>query len=228
MYKNIEILDKKKHENIKYEDCSTLEVAKNIGVVPLGIDEVFDMCCISPVIISAGDTSEFITLTGISPKVNIYNSGRKYMPKFLSTYPFLNVLVQDENKKLNTIIAIDNNLEISEENKKNLVFTKSGDLSKDADAKITLVRTLDRQREIGKRVIKELKEKDLLIKKDFRVKVKDEEKIVLKEFYVIDREKLVALDDETLALWAKKGWMGIFDAHFKSLNNFEKVLVSAS
>jgi hypothetical protein len=34
------------------------------------------------------------------------------------------------------------------------------------------------------------------------------------------------LDDATLASWARKGWIGIFDAHIKSLNNFQKVLQS--
>jgi len=223
MYKNIEILDKKKHNKTKFDSVDVLEVAKNIGIVPLGIDEVFEMCCIAPVVISAGDEAEFIVLTGISYELNIYNKPNVYIPKFVQTYPFLNITVQDENKNLNTIVAIDNYNKYVGKNKKNSIF-KSGELETLADEKIVALRILHSRRDIGKKIIKELKEKDLLLQKSFNIKVKEEEKTILKEFYIINREKLLKLDDATLALWAKKSWMGIIDAQFKSLNNFEKVL----
>lgn len=230
MYKNIEILDKKKHAKIKFEGVDTLEVAKNIGIVPIGVDEVFEMSCISPVIISAGEVSEFVAFTGVSKEVNIYTSTNtsKYMPRFLTSYPFLNIVVADENKNLNTVVAIDKNEQYVAKNKKNFILDKSGELTKQADEKIATIRALDRQREIGKKIIKELKENDLLLQKDFRVKTDESEKVLLKEFYIVNREKLAQLPDATLALWAKKGWMGVIDAHTKSLNNFQKVLVSAS
>jgi hypothetical protein len=226
MYKNIEVLDKKKHAKIKFESVDTLEVAKSIGVVPIGVDEVFEMSCIAPVIISAGDVSEFVAFTGVSKEVNIYTSANKYMPKFLTTYPFLNIVVADENKNLNTVVSIDNNTQYVDKNKKNFILDKSGELTKQADEKIATIRALDRQRSVAKTIIKELKENDLLLQKDFRVKSNDEETVLLKEFYIVNREKLSQLPDATLALWAKKGWMGIIDAHTKSLNNFQKVLVN--
>ena len=52
---------------------------------------------------------------------------------------------------------------------------------------------------------------------DFKVKVNDEEKTLLNEFYIVDREKLLKLDDETIASWARKGWMSLIDAHIDPL-----------
>lgn len=49
-------------------------------------------------------------------------------------------------------------------------------------------------------------------------------KTIISEFYIIDIQKFVQLDDETIASWARKGWMGILDAHLKSIVNFEKIL----
>ena len=69
-----------------------------------------------------------------------------------------------------------------------------------------------------------IKSNDLLIKKDLRININSEEKTILSEFYIIDIQKLVQLDDETVASWARKGWMGILDAHLKSIPNFEKIL----
>ena len=36
----------------------------------------------------------------------------------------------------------------------------------------------------------------------------------------VDREKLTALDDKTLAGWVRDGMMVMIDAHLASLNNF--------
>lgn len=37
MYKNIKILDKEKFKNVKFDEVNGAEVAKNIGLIPLGV-----------------------------------------------------------------------------------------------------------------------------------------------------------------------------------------------
>ena len=226
MYKNIEVLDKTKHNTQKFEIVDTTTVAQNIGIVPLGIDEVLDMSSIAPVLISAGEIAEFIAFTGISKDITIYNKENKFIPKFIHTYPFLNIVVKNNKDETNTIVALDNNSDYVGEDKSNSIFTDDGELESIVSEKIDLLRELNTQRDIAKRIIKELKEKDLLLEKDFKVKTDNGEKTLLKEFYIINREKLLLEDDATLALWAKKGWMGIIDAHIKSLVNFQKVLIN--
>lgn len=223
MYKNIEVLDKTKHKGIKFDTVSDIEVAKNIGVVPLGVDEVLDMCSISPVVISAGQNGEFVAFTGISSDINIYKNETLYVPKFIKAYPFLNILIKDESDTLNTVVAIDNNPQYIGKDKTNKILTKDKQLEDLASKKIELVRNLNRFREISRKIVQELKEKNLLLRKDFRVNTNQEEKVILDEFYVINREEFLKLDDATLALWAKKGWISVIDAHIKSLINFEKI-----
>lgn len=222
MYKNLEILDKKKHKDIKFDNLENIEVAKKIGFVPLGATEILDMSCFAPVLITADEKAEFAAFTGLSEEVNIY-SKEAYIPKFIKSYPFINVTAKDEKENLNDVIGID----ISEfvgKNKEVSIFEKDGELSKIANEKIENTRELNRQRAISRKVVEQLKEKGLLLKRDFKVKVKDEEKTLLNEFYIIDREKLMKLDDKTIALWARKGWMSLIDAHIKSLGNFKKTL----
>jgi len=223
MYKNIEVLDKKKHNGIKFDEISFDVVAKNIGVVPVGVDEILDMSCFAPVFISAGDNKEFVAFTGISKEVNIYNNNTAYIANFVKTYPFFNIIIKDTDENLNTVIAIDTNAEYVGKNKKNTILNKKFELEELANQKIEQVRALNNKREISRIIVKELEKKDLLVKKDFRVNVNGEEKIILEEFYVINRDELLKLDDATLALWAKKGWMSVIDAHTKSLNNFQKI-----
>lgn len=223
MYKNIEILDKKKHAKIKFDKIDTLEVAKNIGIVPIGVDEVMDMSTYAPVLISAAEEKEFIACTGISKDVTIYNKTNIYIPRFIQGYPFLSVNVKNEKGENNTIIAIDINKNFVGKNKTHTIFNKNEELEKDTAAKIDIIRKLNSQREISRTIIAALEEKRLLLKRDFKIKTADEEKTILNEFYIVDREKLMKLDDETLALWARKGWIGVIDAHIKSIGNFQRI-----
>ena len=222
MYKNLEILDKQKHKDIKFDNQDSIEIAKKIGFVPVGVAEILDMSCFAPVIITADDKAEFAAFTGISEEVNIY-SKEAYVPRFVKSYPFLNVTAKDENDNLNEVIGIDN-ADFTGEDKEVSIFNEDGELNEIANEKIENVRELNRQRAISKRIIEQLKENDLLLKRDFKVKVNDEERTLLNEFYIVDREKLLKLDDETIASWARKGWMSLIDAHIKSLGNFKKAL----
>jgi len=226
MYKNIEILDKKKHNKTKFSNVDALEVAKHIGIVPLGVDEVLDMSCVAPVLISGGEIGEFIAFTGISEKVTLYKNSEHYLPRFVQTYPFLNIVVKNENNNYNTVVAIDNDKKYVGMKKQNSILSKNGELEKIASQKIELVKRLDQQRNISKIIIKELQKLDLLIQKSLKIKTKEGEQTIIEEFCIINKEKLVKLDDAILANWARKGWMGIIDAHIKSLNNFQKVLVN--
>lgn len=222
MYKNIEILDKKKHEKKGFETISDIEVAKASGYIPLGANEILDMAAFTPVIITSKE-GEFAAYTGVNSEVNIFNSQNVYIPQFVKTYPFLNIVVKDSDEKLNNVIGIDNSKYVSN-NKENKIFKKDQELDEIAQKKIQGVRDLNTQRDLSKKIVLELNKNDLLEKKDFKVIAGDKEQILLKEFYVVNREKLVKLDDETLATWARKGWMSLIDAHIKSIANFQRVI----
>ncbi|MCT7464300.1 SapC family protein [Aliarcobacter cryaerophilus] len=223
MYKNITILDKEKLKTLKFDDVNKSEIARNVGLIPLGFIEVWYASHDCPVIISAGENAEFLAFTGITKEISIFNKNEVYLPAFVRSYPFLNVNVSDEDNRINSVIAIDENVDFVGKSKKIFIFDKEKNLTKEASLKIELVRELNRQREVSKAIINELKEHDLLIKKDLKVNIDNEEKTILDEFYIINIEKLIQLDDAILAAWARKGWMGIFDAHIKSMNNFQKV-----
>lgn len=226
MFKKIEVLNKEKFKSMKFADLKSEDVAKQTGVMPLGFNEIIDMTYFSPVLIMGSeDALEFVAFTGVSPKVTIFNNENVYMPMFTQTYPFINMIVKDENDQLRSVIGIDNDKDVSKR-KKNFIFNKEGELQKIASAKIEQIRELNRQRDVSKRIIKELKDNDLLLKKDFKIIFDEKEKIILDNFYVVNRDKLTSLDDKIVALWAKKGWMSIIDCHIRSLKNFERVLAS--
>lgn len=225
MYKKVEILSKDKHSKLKFDEISSQEVAKNTGLIPLGFSEVIEMAPFCPVIINGDEKHlEFVAFSGISSSVNIYSKDLPYIPMYARTYPFVNVVLMDKAGNKQDVIGIDKNDDIVGLKKKNFIFKKDV-LEEIAKQKIDMVRELNRQREISRKIIKELQQHDLLQKKDFKVNFEEQSRVVLDNFYVVDRIKLMKLDGEVLALWAKKGWITLIDMHLKSINNFPKVIL---
>lgn len=228
MYKNIEILDKKKFKNVKFDIVNPYEVGKTMGVLPLGFNEVIDMAKYCPVIIMGdAENLEFVAFGSLSSKVTIFNDKTVYIPIFTRTYPFLNVILKDKKEGLKSVIGFDYGESVGVKKEKK-IFSSSGTLEPLALEKIEMVRELNRQRVIGKKIIKEFVKYDLLLKKDFTVNYENETKVILDNFYIVNREKMMQLDDGIIALWAKKGWITLADNHLKSLANFQKVIVSAN
>ena len=216
MYKNIEILNKEKFKNLKFDNIDAKEVGKNIGLIPLGFTEIWSASHDMPIIISAGDNAEFVAFCGINLDITIFNKEEVYLPAFIKTYPFLNVEVENKEKKLNSLIAIDNNPKCVAKDKKFFILDKEKNLSKEVATKVELIKELNSQRAVCRRIIAELKKLDLLIKKDLRVNFEGkEEKIILEEFYIINIEKLLirsgaildkaSLSDTSLSLIMIKG-----------------------
>lgn len=88
MYKNIKILDKEKLKALKFDDVNTSEIAKNIGLIPLGFSEVWYASHDCPVIISSGENAEFLAFTGITKEISVFNKNEVYLPAFVRSYPF--------------------------------------------------------------------------------------------------------------------------------------------
>ena len=222
MFKNIEMLDKKKFKSLKFTPVDAKKIAKSIGIIPLGFNEIIDMSVYAPVFIFGNGDKEFVSFTGVSDTISIYNTKDAYLPNFTKTYPFVNTYAKDENNNMVSVIGIDNGQHV-DKRKKQFIFNKKGDLQKIANENIQLVRELNNKRDISKKIVKELEKYDLLEKQSFKINQKDKEQTIIKEFYIVNRDKLVKLDDSIIATWAKKGWITIIDCHLKSLGKFKDI-----
>lgn len=226
MYKNLEILGKEKFKDTKYNSVEVSEIGKNLGLIPVGFLEVTDMSAIAPVLIMGPeDDMEFIGLFGLSSEMTIFNKQDLLQPLYVRSYPFLSVKAKTPEDELSNVIGIDNNEEYVGEDKATAIFGEDGELASEASRKIEMVRELNRQRDVSKVIVKALQENDLLVQKDFKVKAGDEEKTVLENFYVVDREKLYKLDEKVLLEWAQKGWLTLIDCHIRSLRNFTNIVI---
>ena len=219
MLEKLKILNKKEDKNLSFNLCSPLNIIEKIKLIPIGANEVIPFCSYIPILIAGKNHEEFVIYSGIDIKNTMFKHV-KFMntPALIQAYPFFAVKTEDNS----LVIAIDDSKLVGE-NKKNKIFVKDK-LSNIAQSKINIVQNLNQQRELNKTIIKELKKYDLLKEHNFIVEQNGEKIIILDNYKIVDEKKLENLNDEVLSLWAKKGWMGIIDAHLYSINNFNKLL----
>lgn len=225
MYKNIKIL--KKNENLKNR-FSKVSIEKKLEwskLIPIGIDEVMEYGSVLPIVISRGEHPEFALFAGLSSTNNIFTQS-SYMkePSFLRNYPFMMVYAKNQNDEEMSVIGIDVDEDFVGFDKEVAIFGEDGELTLEAKELMDNVRGLHRRREALREIAKELKRRDLLMEQSFNINVEGTIQNILKDYYIVDIKKLRMVDDETLSLWAKRGWIGIIDTHLYSLRNFEKIV----
>lgn len=220
MYKNIEVLSKENYGKKTYKSVSAAEAGRHLGLIPIGFTEVIDMCSIAPVVIlGEGENSEFVSLCGLSSEISIFNKQKFITPLYTKSYPFLNLNIIKEDKK-QKLIGIDTDKDCVGDKFENKIFDKKGELTSDAQTKIDMVKELNRQREIGNKIIEEFKKHKVLVENSFKIKTGDKEKVLLEKFMMVDRKKVYELESKVLIEWAQKGWLTLIDCHLRSLNNF--------
>ena len=224
MYKNIKIFKKSENLNNKFSHASIEKKLENNKLIPIGIDEVIKYASSFPIIISGKEEHEFVLFSGLSTSNNFFVKCEGIdEPEFLQTYPFLMIDIKDEKDNNVSAIAYDKNDEYVGVNK-DIEFFNDNKLNQEVINKIEKVRLLQTKRNLAKMLIKELKDKDLLIKQSFNIKIKDEVRTILKDYYIINRTKMCKLDDKTISTWTRNGWIGLIDAHMFSLRNFQKLV----
>jgi hypothetical protein len=225
MYKNIKVLSKKENLKTKFSLAKLTDKLKHNGLIPLGIGEVNSYSSVAPILISGTKLKRFVLFIGLSSTNNIFTNSRLlHEPQYLKNYPFIMIKAKNEKDETIEVIGIDEDSDIVGKDKEFNIFGENKKLSKKAQIMIENLKNLNIQLKISQELILELENKELLKQQTFNIKVKGEVKPILKDYYIVDRVKLNKLDDKTLALWARKGWLSVIEAHSYSLRNFKTIV----
>jgi len=220
MYKNIELLNKKEHNALFFKS----DYQFNDKLVPITLKEFVRYNL--PIIISGGKRQEFLLITALPWQESLFfkkDCSILKTPDIYNMYPFTYVNAKNEkDDKLYKAIAIDKD-GMSENGE--IALFENDDLSKTAKQKINIAKTFFELKEIEQKMIEELKRYELLDKREFDIKIKDETKPILKEFYVINRNRLYNLDERILKEWEKRNWLFLIEYHINSINNIENLFL---
>ena len=223
MYKNLVVLDKEKHKDLKVNPLENLAFAKQSPYIPVLASEVVQVGAAFPVVFSADEEPALISLVSLgSDSLAINEEGKwitSYVPSFLRKYPF--TLAATKENADQKVILIDEEASIFSKSRGKQLFKKSGEQSEVLSNAIKFLTNHENQTIITKNVAKLIADAGILEDREISVGEGDEKQVLVNGFKVVDREKLNALSDDILADWVRKGIISMIDAHLKSLDNIQ-------
>lgn len=226
MFGKVEPLDKKKHKALKFDDVNGFGFAKSMTTVPLCFSEIVPASKYYPVVFSATDKPVPLAVLGAKPKENVFvdDSGNwtvPYVPVHIRRYPFILSRVDEKD---NYVVCIDVDAPHLNTEKGTPLFTENGEPSKGVARTIEMLKKYQKEMSETQGLFTSMLEKGLLVEKQVAAGYGDEKKNLIRGFRIVDMEKLMAQDKETLGDWVKRGIIGLFYGHFYSMSNLQAVL----
>ncbi|MEA3315538.1 MAG: SapC family protein [Campylobacterota bacterium] len=223
MYKNLVVLDKEKHKELKISPLENLNFAKDNSFVPVIANEVALIGANFPVVFSADENPSLVSLVSLGGDSLAINTEGKwitpYVPSFFRKYPFsIASTKENANQK---VILIDEESSLFSKSKGKQLFKKSGEQSDTLAHAIKFLTSHEQQMTITKNIAKLIANSGILEDREISVGEGDEKKVLVNGFKVVDRDKLNGLSDDILADWVRKGIISVIDAHLKSLDNIQ-------
>lgn len=223
MYKNLVVLDKEQHKDLKISPMEDLFFASGSAFIPVVASEVALVGAAFPVVFTADENPTLVSLVSLGGDSLAIDANGKwvtsYVPSYLRKYPFS--LASTKENPDQKVILIDDESPLFSKSKGKQLFKKDKEQSETLAHAINFLTTHENQTIVTSNVAKAIAASGILEDREISVGEGDEKKVLVKGFRVVDREKLNALSDDILADWVRKGIISLIDAHIKSLDNIQ-------
>ena len=223
MYKNLVVLDKEQHKELKISPLENLSFAKQTAFVPVIANEVALVGAAFPIVFTADKKPSLVSLVSLGGESLAINAEGKwmtsYVPSYFRKYPFSLASTQDNPEQ--KVILIDEESPLFSKSKGKQLFKKSGEQSETLSHAIKFLTNHENQANVTANVAKLIADSGILEDREISVGEGDEKKVLVQGFKVVDKEKLNALSDDILADWVRKGIITMIDSHLKSLDNIQ-------
>lgn len=222
MFENAIFLDKKKHARWRFKPHKTYSYAKNVLSAPIAISEVVKASKEFPIIFPAEGKLLPIVQFGVSQNGNLHVTpendwSARYVPGHIRRYPFV-LAKQNVPEKFTLMVAPDR---ISPNASGEALFDEHGDIPKGGllDRMLLFLSNFEKELTETEAFLTPLKEKNILI--PHVLEFTQDGKVFGKVtgLLIVDKFKLLELDDEILGAWTRSGLMNLIMAHLNSLEN---------
>jgi len=220
LYKNLILLDKEKHKNLKLSLSGDLFFAKSLPFIPVLVNEVALVGSTFPIVFTADKEPTIVALVSLNNKnLAIDKEGKwitKYVPAFLKKYPF--ALASTDKDSLKKVVLVDEASSLFSSDGVAL-FEENGESSEVLSNIIEFLTSYEQTMLLSKEVAATISNSGILEDREISVGEGKDKKVLVKGFKVVNKEKLHNLSDEILAQWVRKGIMSFIDMHLRSLDN---------
>jgi len=230
MFKKIEPLEHAKHQDLRLAKVSDFNFTKNISAVKLSFSELRHASRYYPIVFlneAPGLPQALLSLeSGKNACIDEAGNWKvPYIPVYFRLYPFALAKIQEQEDKF--ALCLDPEAAHFKPGMGDPLFTADGEPTEFIRENIlNSLKIYQNELETTQALFKVLDEKELIVDRAFKYTLNQEEKTI-NGFKGVDMEKLVALDDKSLADMVKTGTMGLVHEHVNSLANFTSFLAQA-
>lgn len=226
IYKNAEVLNKTKHENLKIGHIDNYKYASDLKDCIISVSEFFAASCSQPIVFAQSDTGEYLaaSILGLEDKQNHFvdDKGKwktgEYVPAYVRRYPFVFAKVQDD-----FALAVDMDCDqVSEQGEGQFIF-EDGESSSFTNGVMKFLQDHQSDHVRTQSFIKKLADFDLLEEASAQVS-KSGESYTVAGFKRVSEERFNALNQEQVFDLHRSGYYKLIVAHLMSMQNFGKLL----
>jgi len=229
-YKNIVPLNKEVHGNWSIEAVSNYKHTSETNSLYIAAIEFIKAASEYPIVFGMGtDESVFpVVILGLRKNENLYINKKgewlaNYIPAYVRRYPF--ILAIDENVSDKFTVCVDSECPgFNNKGEGTRLFDEDGNESDLLKNSVEFLKEYQNHIQLTTLFCNNIKELGLLEPMKADVKMADGEEISLGGFMGINREKLKALDSETMENLVKTDQMELIYAHLISLGNIDSLM----
>jgi hypothetical protein len=226
-YDQVTPVSAQRHANWCIEGEVNYGFAKNVNSVPLVAAEIPHAGREYTVVFTeAGDSIVPLAILGVADTENLYINDEggwdaKYVPAFVRRYPFVFARSEDGNTYT---LCIDETWDgCNQDGRGERLIDDQGERTPYLARLMGFLEDYERSAQQTTLHCNKLKELDLLEQKTATFTLPSGDKISLRGFMTVSREKLHALPPETLQELAQTGQLELIYAHLLSMSNLQRV-----
>lgn len=226
MYKKLELLSKEKHSSLKIGQMENLNFAKNQVSIPVLISESTKIALNFPIVFTSDENPTLVALTSLGKEnLAITEDGKwiaSYIPAVYRKYPFTYVNVKENSEQ--KAVAIDVEAQNISTEVGNELFDENKEQTQLLKDTIQFLTSYEQESMKTKSIAKMIADTNILEDREISIGEGKDKQVLVKGFKVVNKEKLNELDDATLALWVRNGFINFIELHLKSLENMQTLM----
>ncbi len=218
-YKNPTPLDGNRHANLSLKKNFGLSFTKDINAVPINLIEMPQICHTYPIAFSPDASATPVAILGLRDNENLYLNNKNewladsYIPAYIRRYPFIFSEIPGNDQ---LTLCIDFDESTVEEGGEQKFFEGENKPSTLAQNALEFCKSYHAAARQTIEFSKALNDSGLLVTRQAEINTPAGRKINFSGFRIVDEKKLAELDDATLLLWRKNGWLPFIYAHLFS------------
>lgn len=226
LYERPELLSKEDHDHLGLRELpQPFAFARDVRSIPVVINEFRSLQRYCPIVFSEDETPVPLAVLGVVENRNLFvdEDGRwavpGYIPAYLRCYPLTLANAAEDRYAL----VFDRAADMVSEQPDVPFFDASGELSPPLQQRLELCQNYFAERQRTASLCARLEELELLVQQQASHTVDGQERTIAR-YRVVDQDKLLALDADTVKGLFQDGSLAAIIAHLFSLETFSELV----